>query len=86
VWEHDLGPGKDYAGILSTAGGIVFTADNSGNLIALDAKTGTTLWHAYSGGPVTSAPITYQLDGKQYIVIGASHVLYAWALPEAPLN
>jgi alcohol dehydrogenase (cytochrome c) len=86
VWEHDLGPGKDYAGILSTAGGIVFTADNSGNLIALDAKTGTTLWHAYSGGPVTSAPISYQLDGRQYIVIGARHVLYAWTLPEASPN
>ncbi|MHB1936406.1 MAG: acido-empty-quinoprotein group A [Acidobacteriaceae bacterium] len=83
VWEHDLGPGKDYAGILSTAGGIVFTADNSGNLIALDAKTGTTLWHMYGGSFVASSPMTYEIDGRQYIAIGANHVLYAFVLPKA---
>ena len=83
VWEHDSDPGGDYAGVLNTAGGIVFTADNSGNLMVLDAKTGTTLWHAYSGGTVASSPMTYELDGRQYLVIGANHVLYAWALPEA---
>lgn len=86
VWEHDLGPGIDNAGVLSTSGGIVFTADNSGNLIALDAKTGKTLWHANAGGIVTSSPMTYELDGRQYIVIGADHVLYAWVVPEGATN
>jgi alcohol dehydrogenase (cytochrome c) len=82
-WQHDLGLGDDWAGVLSTAGGLVFTADVHGNLLGLDAKSGTTLWHAYAGGLVQSAPITYELDGRQYVVFGAHNVLYAFALPES---
>ncbi len=81
-WEHDLGPGDNWAGVLSTAGGLVFTADNHGNILALDAGTGQTLWHAYGGGAVQSAPITYELDHQQYILIGSHQVLYSFALPE----
>jgi alcohol dehydrogenase (cytochrome c) len=82
-WQHDLGFGNDWAGVLSTAGGVVFTADVHGNILALDADTGAMLWHTYGGGSVQSAPITYELDGRQYVVIGSHGVLYAWALPEA---
>ena len=81
-WEHDLGAGGDWAGVLSTAGGLVFTADVHGNMLGLDADTGQTLWHAYGGGPVQTPPITYELDGRQYVVIGSHGVVYAWALPE----
>jgi alcohol dehydrogenase (cytochrome c) len=86
TWEHALGTGEDWAGVLSTAGGVVFTGDNHGNMLALDAKNGDTLWHSYGGGAVQSAPITYELDGRQYVLIGSSGVLYAWSLPEALLN
>jgi alcohol dehydrogenase (cytochrome c) len=82
-WEHDLGLGNDWAGVLSTAGGLVFTADNHGNILGLDAATGNTLWHAYGGSVVQTAPITYELDGRQYLLVGSNRVLYAWALPEA---
>jgi alcohol dehydrogenase (cytochrome c) len=88
-WKHELGTGGlggDWASVLSTAGGLVFTADINGNILALDAETGRTLWHGYGGGEVQSPPITYELDGRQYIVIGSHGVLYAWALPEALLN
>lgn len=85
-WEHDLGPGDNWAGVLSTAGRLVFTGDVHGNLLALDAETGKTLWHAYGGGQAQAPPITYELDGRQYIVIGCHGVLYAWALPEALVN
>ncbi len=81
-WQHDLGLGDGWAGVLSTAGGLVFTADNPGNMLALDARTGRTLWHAYGGGAVQTPPITYELDGRQYILIGSHGVLYAWTLPE----
>jgi alcohol dehydrogenase (cytochrome c) len=57
---------EDWAGVLSTAGGVVFTGDTQGNMLALAAKTGKTLWHTYGGGAVQSAPITYELDGRQY--------------------
>ena len=82
LWKHDLGTGGDWAGVLSTAGGLVFTADTRGNILALDAKTGTTLWHTYGGGAVQSAPITYELDGRQYLLVGSQGVLYSFALPD----
>ena len=48
-WRHELGEGEDTAGILTTAGKVLFTADNSQNLIALDPGTGKTLWHVSVG-------------------------------------
>jgi NADPH:quinone reductase-like Zn-dependent oxidoreductase len=41
---------------------------------------------ANGGGTVASSPMTYELDGRQYVVIGANHVLYAWAVPESAAN
>ncbi len=85
-WKHDLGSGDNWAGVLSTAGGLVFTADNHGNILGLDAATGATLWHTFGGGAVQNAPITYELDGRQYILVGSHEVLYAFALPAPPAN
>jgi alcohol dehydrogenase (cytochrome c) len=82
-WVHDLGSGWDWSGVLSTAGGLVFSADVHGNILALDADTGETLWHTYGGGPAQGPPITYELDGRQYLVVGAHGVVYAFALPDA---
>lgn len=81
-WEHDLGSGWDWAGVLSTAGGLVFTGDVHGNVLALDADTGATVWHTYAGGQAEQPPITYELDGRQYVLVGAHGVVYAFALPE----
>ncbi|PYV86352.1 MAG: acido-empty-quinoprotein group A, partial [Acidobacteria bacterium] len=64
-----------------TAGRLLFTADNSGNLLALDPATGRTLWHLNAGGEMLASPMTYQLDGRQYIVIAVQDVLYALTLP-----
>ena len=75
--------GGDWAGVLSTAGGLAFTADNHGNILGLDAANGHTLWHAYGGSVVQTAPITYELNGRQYILVGSNRVLYAWALPKS---
>jgi alcohol dehydrogenase (cytochrome c) len=83
-WTYDLGPGAPGAGNLSTAGGILFTGDVHGNFLILAANDGKTLWHSYGGAPMRNAAITYQLDGRQYILAGAGGVLYAWALPEEP--
>jgi alcohol dehydrogenase (cytochrome c) len=85
-WVHDLGPGWDWAGVLSTAGGIVFSSDVHGNILGLDAATGDTLWHADGGGQAEGPPITYELDGRQYVIVGAHGVLYAFALPEKLLR
>jgi acido-empty-quinoprotein group A len=82
VWNHEIGNGESIAGILTTAGHLLFTADNSGNLLALDPATGKTLWHLNAGGHLVASPMTYQLDGRQYLIIPVEDILYAFALPE----
>jgi alcohol dehydrogenase (cytochrome c) len=82
VWNHELGHGSTIAGILTTAGHLLFTADNSDNLLALDPATGKTLWHLNVGGELVASPMTYQLDGRQYLIIPVQDILYAFALPE----
>jgi acido-empty-quinoprotein group A len=84
VWNHELGDGESLAGILTTAGHLLFSADNSGNLLGLDPATGKTLWHLNAGGKLDASPMTYELDGRQYLILAVQDVLYAFALP-APL-
>jgi alcohol dehydrogenase (cytochrome c) len=81
-WEHELGPGGAGAGVLSTESGITFTGDAHGNALAIDTATGKTLWHTGTGTNIQSSPITYELDGRQYVLIGSGGVLYAFSLPE----
>lgn len=81
IWKHEIGPGEGVAGILTTAGNLLFTADNSNNLIALDPATGKSLWHVSLGEKMASAPSTYELDGRQYILTPVGGSLYAWTLP-----
>ena len=83
-WSHELGPGTSGAGVLTTDSGITFTGDAAGNFLVLDTSTGKTLWHAGSGSRIGSSPITYELDGRQYLLTSGGSVLFAWALPEKP--
>jgi acido-empty-quinoprotein group A len=83
VWNHELGDSETLAGILTTAGHLLFSADNSGNLLALDPATGKTLWHLNAGGRMDASPMTYELDGRQYLLVAVQDVLYAFALPQA---
>jgi acido-empty-quinoprotein group A len=82
VWNHELGDGESIAGILTTAGHLLFGADNSGNLLALDPASGKTLWHLNMGGKLDASPMTYQLDGRQYLIFAVQDILYAFALPQ----
>ncbi len=58
-------------GALSTAGGVVFSGNLTGEALALDAKTGAVVWRFRMGGGVRSQPIAYELDGKSYVAIGS---------------
>jgi alcohol dehydrogenase (cytochrome c) len=78
-FEHFSAP---WAGALATAGGLVFAGDSEGSLIAFDSQTGKPLWHFSLGVPIYASPMTYLLDGKQYIAIPAGNVLMTFALPE----
>ena len=80
-WNHDIGDGAGTAGVLTTESGLTFTGDIAGNLIALRTADGTTLWHAATGR-VGNSPITFEFDGRQYLVVGAGSAVFAWSLPQ----
>lgn len=85
VWSHPVG--GEWGGILTTASGLLFSADaESGTLLALDAKTGDTLWHVFVNDLSNNPPITYELDGHQYVLFGVRNSLWAFRLPDKGLS
>jgi alcohol dehydrogenase (cytochrome c) len=68
------------AGTLSTASGLVFSGDMDGNVFAIDAKTGQRVWNYQTGAAIYASPITYAVDGKQYVLLGSGTTLTAYAL------
>jgi len=74
------GTGGPRSGVLSTAGNLVFAGDPSNNLVAVNATTGQPLWNANLGAGLSNAPITYELDGTQYLVVGAGDTLFGFAM------
>ena len=82
-WSHELGRGGAGAGVLTTDSRLAFTGDAEGNLLALDTQDGKTLWHAGSGAQMQTSPITYELDGKQYVLTSSGEVVFTWTLPDA---
>jgi len=70
-----------WSGVLSTAGGLVFSGDAEGNFIAFDAASLKPLWHFQMGGAVYAAPIAFAVDGKEYVEIGAGSAVYTFGLP-----
>jgi acido-empty-quinoprotein group A len=69
-----------HPGVLTTAGGLLFSGDPSGNFIAFAAATGKPLWHARLGTSLTNTPQTFALDGRQYVVVAAGDSLFGFAL------
>ncbi|ADV83507.1 acido-empty-quinoprotein group A [Terriglobus saanensis] len=81
-WTRASGAGVNSSGILTTAGHVLFTGDALGNLLALDPTNGGLLWHTRGGANMSNGPMTYMLDGKQYVATGVGDMLYVWSLPE----
>ena len=80
-WSHPWSGGAR-AGLMSTAGNLVFTGGASNDLVALDATTGAALWHARLNAPVSNGPISYELDGKQYVVVAAADTMWSFVMHE----
>ena len=70
-----------WAGTMSTSGGLIFAGDEDGYLMAFDAVSGKNLWKLYTGSPVVTAPITYMVEGRQYVTIPSGSAIITFALP-----
>ncbi|HEX3756366.1 MAG TPA: PQQ-dependent dehydrogenase, methanol/ethanol family [Rhizomicrobium sp.] len=81
-WDFPLTRGSLSAGLVGTRGGLVFVATAEGEFIGLDAKTGKPLWHFRTGGAMTASPISYAVDGRQFVAISAGNQVFAFALPQ----
>lgn len=85
VWEYIPNPRQAprAGGLLTTAGNIVVGAHGSA-VFALDARSGGELWKMQVGGVAAAAPISYMVDGRQYIAVAAGRTLVAFTLPDSP--
>ena len=83
VWEHRQAArlvDNETAGLMSTRGGVVFGGDQS-RFFALDAQSGKLLWEVETGGTIMAAPVTYEVNGEQFVTIAAGRSVLTFALP-----
>jgi alcohol dehydrogenase (cytochrome c) len=78
-WEFKM---VDYteAGVLTTGSDLLFSGGREGHFFALDARNGTLLWRANLGGTVAGGPMTFAVDGKQYVAVAGDNTLYVFGL------
>jgi len=82
AWKYpQAGRGHSSGGTMTTAGGLVFFGDESGSLEAVDAQSGKPLWHFNTGQDISASPMTYAVEGKQYVAIAAGSNIFSFALP-----
>jgi alcohol dehydrogenase (cytochrome c) len=82
AWRYpQVGRGGSWGGTLTTAGGLVFFGDDADSFEAVDAQTGNPLWHFNTGQRFVASPMTYAVDGIQYVAIAAQSDIFAFALP-----
>ncbi|MCY4662964.1 MAG: PQQ-dependent dehydrogenase, methanol/ethanol family [Acidobacteria bacterium] len=80
-WEYPIAP-RSTSGLLSTEGDLVFGGTVDGYFFALDAVSGEELWHINVGSRVHSGPMTYAVDGQQYVSIAAGNVVFTFGLDD----
>jgi PQQ-dependent dehydrogenase (methanol/ethanol family) len=84
VWEiPEIGPtdGKRVAGVLGTAGGLLFYGDPSGEFLAVDERDGKTLWRLPLNGIMKTSPMTYAVGGEQFVTLAVGSNIMTFALP-----
>ena len=83
VWQYEqTGPGEAWGGLLATASGLVFFGDDDGSFGALDAKTGKPIWHFPLNARWHASPMTYAVDGRQFVAVAMNSSIVAFGLPQ----
>src|SRR5215469_10135290 len=82
VWRYpQVGQGNSSGGTLTTAGGLVFFGDDAKSFEAVDARTGRSLWHFNTGETLLASPMTYAVNGVEYVGIAAPSNIFTFTLP-----
>ena len=82
AWRYvQSGEGHSSAGVMTTAGGLVFFGDDARSFEAVDATTGKPLWHFNTGQNISASPMTYAVKSKQYVAIAAGSDIFSFGLP-----
>ena len=82
VWRYpQAGRGNSWGGTLTTAGDLVFFANDTGAFEAVGARTGRPLWQFNTGQSMHASPMSYAVDGTQYVAIAAGSDVISFALP-----
>jgi alcohol dehydrogenase (cytochrome c) len=82
VWDFKITRDAASAGVLGTRGGVVFASTAEGEFLALDEKTGKRLWNFRTGVPITASPMSYAVDGQEFIAVACGNMIYSFALPK----
>jgi alcohol dehydrogenase (cytochrome c) len=81
VWRYpQIGRGDSWAGTLTTAGEVVFFGNDTGALEAVEARTGRALWQFNTGQSMHASPMSYAVDGTQFVSIAAGSDVISFAL------
>jgi PQQ-dependent dehydrogenase (methanol/ethanol family) len=83
AWELPMqgNPEKNYSGVLSTAGGLVFFGETTGGFAAADASSGKPIWHFAANQPWKASPMTYTVQGRQYVAVASGADILSFSLP-----
>jgi alcohol dehydrogenase (cytochrome c) len=82
AWQYpQSGAGRSWSGTMTTAGGLVFFGNDAESFEAVDARTGESLWHFNTGQSLHASPMSFAVNGKQYVAIAAGSDLFTFALP-----
>ncbi len=82
AWNYpQIGSGESWGGTMTTAGGLVFFANDSEAFEAVDARTGKSLWHFNTGQSMNASPMSFAVLGKQYVAIASGSDVFCFALP-----
>jgi alcohol dehydrogenase (cytochrome c) len=82
AWRFpQIGSGHSFSGTMTTKGGLVFFGDDAQSFEAVNARTGEPLWHFNTGQNIHASPMSYGVNGTQYVAIAAGSDIFTFVLP-----